>query len=98
MHNNKMAMTYKQLLETLTIAAKYNGGIDADADQLYGSYKEIGIDFDNTPSAEELRKLSKMGWHITHDDDDILWQTCDDLTDEQVIMLFEYHNRIFLYT
>lgn len=90
-------MTYKQLIETLEIVAKYNGGIDVDADQIYGSYKEIGIDFDNTPSAEELRKLSKMGWHITHNDDDFLWHACDTLTDEQVIMMFECYNRIFLY-
>lgn len=90
-------MTYKQLIETLEIVAKYNGGIDADADQIYGSYKEIGIDFDNTPSAEELRKLSKMGWHITNNDDDFLWRACDTLTDEQVIRMFECYNRIFLY-
>ena len=91
-------MTYKQLIETLEIVSKYNDGINADADQIYGTYKEIGIDFDNIPSAGELRKLSKMGWHIAHDDDDFLWQNCDDLTDEQVISLFEYYNRIFLYT
>lgn len=90
-------MTYKNWIETFEIVAKCNGGVDANADQVYGSHSEIGFDFNSTPSADDLRKLSKMGWHIAHDDDDFLWQACDDLTDEQVIMLFEYFNSIFIY-
>lgn len=89
-------MTYNQLIETLEIAAKYDGGLDKNCWTMWARYDEHGISFNETPTADELRKLSKMGWHLGHDadyneEDSDKWEHSDSLTDEEIINLFKEH-------
>lgn len=89
-------MTYKQLIETLEIAAKYDYGLDYDCNVMWAHHDEHGIYFKQTPTAEDLRKLSKMGWLLGSDDDydeedSDKWEHSDSLTDEELIDLFKEH-------
>lgn len=91
-----MAITYKNLIETLEIAAKYDGGLDNNCWSMWAEHDEHGIDFKETPTADELRKLSKMGWLLGCDadyneEDSDKWEHCDTLTDEELIDLFKEH-------
>ena len=91
-------MTYKQLIETLEMAAKYDGGLDHECFEMWAEHDEHGIRFNQTPTADELRKLSKMGWNIGCDalyneEKFEKWEHCDTLTDEELIDLFEEYSR-----
>ncbi len=88
-------MTYQQLIETLEIASKYNGGLDHECFEMWAEHDEHGIYFKKTPTAEELRKLSKMGWCLGYsssyicEEDSEKWEHADSLTNEELIELFE---------
>lgn len=89
-------MTYKQLIETLEIAAKYNGGLGHGCYEMWAEHDEHGITFSQTPTADELRKLSKMGWLLGSDadykeEDSDKWERSDSLTDEEIINMFKEH-------
>lgn len=93
-------MTYRQIIETFTIVAKYNGGIDNECFQIWARRGVYGIIFNETPSADDLRKLSKMEWLLGNDtdlddNDAEKWQNSDKLSDEELIALFEIYNGIF---
>lgn len=86
-------MTYRQLIETLEIAAKYDGGLDHECFEMWAEHDRHGIIFRQAPTANELRKLSKMGWLIgcydCNNEKLEKWEHCDTLTDEELIDLFE---------
>lgn len=93
-------MKYKDLITTLEIAAKYDGGLDHECFTMWAEHDEHGIEFVNTPSTDDLRKLAKMGWLLGSDamyqqEDAELWENIDSLSDEQLVSLFERYNGIY---
>lgn len=97
-------MTYKELIETLEIVAKYDGGLDKDCLRMWATHDEHGISFDSkwNVSAEDLRKLAKMGWGLSCDndyDEDVFekWENPDSLSDEEIVELFSDYNGIYKY-
>ena len=97
-------MTYKELIETLEIVAKYDGGLDKDCLKMWSAHDEHGISFDSkwNVSAEDLRKLAKMGWGLGCDtdyDEEVFekWENPDSLSDEEIVELFSDYNGIYKY-
>ena len=93
-------MTYRQLLESIEIFAKYNGGLDAECLEMYAEHDEHGISLKETPSASDLRKLQKYGWLLGCDamyneEDSEKWGNADKLTDNDIIELYKSYNGFF---
>ena len=94
-------MTYKQLIDSIKIVAKYNGGLDAKVLQMWAEHDEHGIYLNKTPSAGDLRTLALYGWGLGCDagyaeDDRELWENADSLSDEEIVELFKNYNSIYL--
>ena len=95
-------MTYKQLIESIEIFAKCNGGKEKDCLEMWATNDEHGINLKQTPSAEDLRKLASFGWHlgcdaIFDDEDKEKWENYDSLTDDEIVALFKEYNGVYLY-
>lgn len=97
-------MKYKELIETFEIIAKYDGGLDAECLSMWAEHDEHGISFDSkwNVSAEDLRKLAKMGWGLGCDaefDEEASekWDNSDSLSDEELVELFSDYNGIYCY-
>jgi len=97
-------MTYRQLIETLEIVAKYDGGLDKECYKMWAEHDEHGITFDSKweVSAEDIRKLAAMNWGLGCDGDydeetDVQWENYDKLSDEELIKLFKEYNGIYTY-
>lgn len=94
-------MTYRQLVESIEIFAKYNGGLDAECLEMYAEHDEHGISLEKTPSASDLRKLQKYGWQLGCDamfneEDFEKWENADKLTDNEIIQLYECYDGFYL--
>jgi len=94
-------MTYKQLIESIEIFAKYNGGLDAECLDMYAEHDEHGITLRETPSADDLRKLQKYGWNLGCDadyneEDSEKWENADKLSDNDIVELHENYNGFYL--
>lgn len=94
-------MTYKQLIETFEIVAKYDGGLEKDCLRMWAVYDEHGIEFgyDWNVSVEDIRKLAAMGWKLGCDallteEDYEKWENYKDLTDEELVELFNEYKGI----
>lgn len=97
-------MTYRQLIETLKIVAKYDGGLDSNCLRMWAEHDEHGISFrsDWNVSAKDIRKLAEMEWGLGCDADydeemDEKWENYKELTDEELIELFKEYNGIYKY-
>lgn len=97
-------MTYKELIETLEIVAKYDGGLDKECDVMWAEHDEHGIVFDRRwdVSAEDIRKLAAMGWGLGCDDDydeddDSFdkWENYDEISDKELVEIFKEYNGIY---
>jgi len=104
-------MTYQDWIETFKIAAKCNGGVNCICSEMWKTRHEQGIGFINTPSASDLRKLSRMHWFLgsplrrnyygqiikpTNRNDDYKWlYKIDNLSDEELIELFAKYKSIY---
>lgn len=97
-------MTYKDLIETIQIVAKYNGGLDKECCEMWVAYEEHGIRIKNAKkvSAVDLRRLAEMGWHLGCDaeyneEDSEKWENCESLSDEEIVELFSEYGGIYKY-
>lgn len=97
-------MTYKQLIETLEIVAKYDGGLDSDCGLMWSEHDEHGISFGYNwnVSAKDIRKLAAMGWGLGSDgeyDEEAgeKWDNYENLSDEELVELFKDYNGIYKY-
>ena len=64
-------MTYKELIETLEIVAKYDGGLDSDCLKMWAEHDEHGISFDYKWDwdPKDVRRLAEIGWGLGSDDE-----------------------------
>ena len=100
-------MKYKDLLRTIEIVAKYNGGMDAECLQMWAEHDEHGIlfpyrNYDGCVDAKDLRELLSMGWHFesecAYDE-----ETCDriaryeSLSDTELVEIFMESKGIYKY-
>ena len=97
-------MKYKDLIETLKIVAKYDGGLDSECLKMWAEHDEHGISFGYNwdVSAKDIRKLAEMGWGLGCDgeyDEEMgeKWENYKELTDEELIELFKDYNGIYKY-
>lgn len=95
-------MKYKDLIETIQIVAKYNGGLDKECCEMWTSHEEHGINIKDTSkvSAEDIRRLAKMGWGLGCDDDydeedSDKWENYESLSDEELKELFARYDGIY---
>lgn len=97
-------MTYRELIETLELIAKYDGGLDSDCLNMWAEHDEHGISFNSkwNVSAKDLRKLAAMGWGLGSDgdyDEEAFekWENYEKLSDEEIVELFSDYNGIYTY-
>ena len=97
-------MTYKELIETLEIVAKYDGGLDSDCLKMWAVHDEHGISFDHKWDLDpkDVRRLAEIGWGLGCDDeydedDSEKWQNHKNLSDEELMELFKCYNGIYKY-
>ncbi len=93
-------MKYKELIESIKIVAKCNGGEDKEVLEMWAEHDEHGIELKNCPTADELRKLASFGWSLgcdsEYDEEDWeKWENYESLSDEEIIELFKNYNGIF---
>lgn len=95
-------MKYKDLIETIQIVAKYNGGLDKECYEMWAEHDEHGIRIKNAKdvSAADLRRLSAMGWLLGCDadydeEDSEKWENCESLSDEELVELFSKYDGIY---
>ena len=57
-------MTYRDLIRTFEIIAKYDGGLDHKCLNMWAEHDEHGIAFDSDwdVSVDDIRELAAMGW------------------------------------
>lgn len=97
-------MTYKELIETLEIVAKYDGGLDAKCLTMWAEHDEHGISFDSQWNwdPKDVRRFAEMGWCLGSDgeydeDDFVKWENYENLSDEELVELFKCYNGIYTY-
>ena len=95
-------MTYKDLIKTFKIVAKYDGGLDKECLRMQAVHDEHGIEFDSKweLSAKDVRRLAEMGWGLGCDgdfdeDEYEKWSHPESLSDDEIVELFKNHNGIF---
>lgn len=97
-------MKYKDWIETLQIAAKYDGGLDKDCLQMWAEHDEHGISFDYKWKLDpkDVRRLAEMGWGLGSDgeydeEDANKWENHEELSDEELVELFSCYNGVYTY-
>lgn len=97
-------MKYKDLIETIQIVAKYNGGLEADCYEMWAEHDEHGINIKDTSkvSVEDIRRLAEIGWQLGCDadyneEDSEKWENCESLSDEELVELFSEYGGIYKY-
>lgn len=96
--------TYKDLIETFEIVAKYDGGLENKCLNMWAAHDEHGISFDSKWELDpkDVRRLAEMGWCLGCDDeydedDSEKWENYKNLSDEELIELFKCYNGIYTY-
>ena len=100
-------MKYKDLIRTIEIVSKYNGGLDANCLEMWAAHDEHGITFPNRKfdgkvDASDLRELLSMGWCFGSDGvcDEETWEKLEKyekLSDEELLEIFGDLNGIYKY-
>lgn len=97
-------MNYKDLIETIQIVAKYNGGLEADCYEMWAEHDEHGIRIKNAKdvSAADIRRLAEIGWQLGCDadyneEDSEKWENYKNLSDEELKELFSEYGGIYKY-
>lgn len=97
-------MTYKDLIETIQIVAKYNGGLDEVCCEMWAEHDEHGITFKDVTkvSVEDIRRLAAIGWGLGCDseydeEDSEKWENYESLSDEELKELFSRYDGIYKY-
>lgn len=97
-------MTYRDLIRTFEIIAKYDGGLDHKCLNMWAEHDEHGIAFDSDwdVSVDDIRELAAMGWLLGCDseyneEDFEKWENYKELTDEEIKELFSEYNGIFTF-
>lgn len=95
-------MTYKDLIETFKIVAKYDGGLEESCSRMWAVHDEHGIEFDSKWELDpkDIRRLAEMGWGLGCDaefdeEDYEKWSHHENLSDEELVELFNCYNGIF---
>jgi len=95
-------MTYKDLIETLKIVSKYDGGLENTCLNMWAEHDAHGISFKSNWALDpkDIRRLAEMGWvlgsHGEFDEDDFdKWEHYDELSDDELVELFKCYNGIF---
>lgn len=99
-------MKYKDLIETLRIVAKYDGGLDNECYKFWGTHDEIGIEFGHywNVSAKDIRRLAEMGWSLgcdgNYDENNEAfekWENYKDLSDDELVSIFNEFKTISIF-
>lgn len=97
-------LTYKDLIETFEIIAKYDGGLESKCTNMWAEHDEHGISFDSDWDLDpkDIRRLAEMGWGLGSDgefdeDDFDKWEHHERLSDEKLVELFKCYNGIYTY-
>ena len=95
-------MKYKDLIETIQIVAKYNGGLDEVCCEMWAEHDEHGINIKDTSkvSVEDIRRLAEIGWQLGCDadydeEDSEKWENYKNLSDEELVELFSKYDSIY---
>lgn len=95
-------MTYGQIIETLQILAKYDGGLSAECEQMWADYDEHGIIISHKEqfTIEDIRKLASFGWSLGCDaeyneEDDEIWVDYKNQSDDALREVFLNYDGIF---
>lgn len=97
-------MTYKELIETLEIIAKYDGGLDNECLIMWAAHEEHGFGFKKTwnVEAKDIRRLAEIGWGLGSDDEydeeeSEKWKHPENLSDEELVEIFNNYSGIYTY-